>query len=271
MTASTCAGRRPALLQDAQAFGADRRAAEIDQEARRVAHHHGHARLALAQRHHGVGHPWRGVGGADHLDQLHQGHGIEIVHAADALAVLQRARDRGDADRRGVGGKDGLGRDHGFELAEQLLLDLEVLEHGLDDDVAGLEVVELVGDGEIGVGLGKVGIGQPALGDEALQRLEDRGLRLRRTAGRGVEHDRLHATLRRHLRNTAPHRAGSDHAHDQIGAVHIESHLISLCLLLFRHLATLRPIWPLGFTHALAAIGCIQPIQYSEGTLGFAT
>ena len=68
------------------------------------------------------------------------------MHAADAVAMLQRARDRGDADRRGVGGEDAVGRDDGLELAEQLLLDLEILEHRLDDDMAGLEVVELVGD-----------------------------------------------------------------------------------------------------------------------------
>ena len=140
ITASTWLGAGAALLVDAQALGADRRAAEIDQEARRVAHHHRHAGLALAQRHHGVDHPLRGVGGADHLDQLHQRHGIEIVHAADAVAVLQRARDRGDADRRGVGGEDRIGRDHGLELAEQLLLHLEILEHRLDHDVAALEV-----------------------------------------------------------------------------------------------------------------------------------
>src|SRR6266404_2955818 len=39
---------RPALLEDAQALGADRRSAEIDQEARRVADDDGDARLALA-------------------------------------------------------------------------------------------------------------------------------------------------------------------------------------------------------------------------------
>src|SRR5258706_364588 len=83
------ARRGAALLVEAQALGADGGAAEIDQEARRVANHHRNARLALAQRRHGVDHPGGGVGGADHLDELHQGHGIEIVHAADTVAVLQ--------------------------------------------------------------------------------------------------------------------------------------------------------------------------------------
>ena len=79
---------RAALLIDAQALGADGRATEIDQEARRVADDDRHARLALAQCHHGIDRGLRGVGGADDLDQFHQRHGIEIVHAADALAML---------------------------------------------------------------------------------------------------------------------------------------------------------------------------------------
>ena len=162
ITASTWAALGAALLEDAQALGADRRAAEIDQEARRVAHHHRHARLALAQHGHGGDHPLRGLGGADHLDQLHQRHGIEVVHAADAIAVLQRAGDRGDADRRGVRRQDRVGRDHRLELAEQLLLDLEVLEHRLDHDVAALEIGKAVGDDEIGLRPGDVGIAQPA-------------------------------------------------------------------------------------------------------------
>src|SRR6478672_5735499 len=50
--------------------------------------------VPLAVRRHGVDHPLRRVGGADDLDQLHQRHRVEVVHAADAVAVLERARDR---------------------------------------------------------------------------------------------------------------------------------------------------------------------------------
>ena len=222
-------GRRgAAFLVDPQPLGADCRAAEIDQEARRVADDHRHARLALAQRHHGVDHPLRGVGGADDLDQLHQRHGVEIVHAADAVAVLQRPRDRGDADGGRVGRQDGVGRDDGLEFPEQLLLHLEVLEYGFHDDMAALEVLELVGDAEIGVRLGEIGVGQPALGNQTLQGLDDRSPGLCRPTRCGIEHDRLHAALRRHLRNTAAHGTGADHAYGEIGAVDIESHLAVL-------------------------------------------
>jgi hypothetical protein len=65
------------------------------------------------------------------------------------------------------------------------------------------------------------------LATESLQRVEDAGLRLGGTAGRGVEQQRLHATLRRHLRDAAPHRAGADHAHREIGAIDVESHCSS--------------------------------------------
>ena len=79
------------------------------------------------------------------------------------------------------------GADDGLELAEQLLLDLEVLEHRLDDDVAALEVLERLGDAEVRLGLGEIGVGQPALGHQALQHLEDARLRLGRPAGRRVD------------------------------------------------------------------------------------
>ena len=129
--------------------------------------------------------------------------------------------------------------DHGLKLAEQLLLHFEILEHGFHDDVAALEVFELVGDAKVGVGLGDVGIGQPALGDEALQGLEDGGLGLGSAARGSVEHDGLHAaafrrSLGRHLRDAAAHGAGSDHAHDEVGAVHIESHFFSSGVQLLR-------------------------------------
>ena len=216
--------RGPPLLVDAQALGADRGTAEIDQEARRVADHHRHAGLALAERHHRLDHPGGGVGRADHFDQFHQRHGIEVVHAADTVAVLERARDRGDADGRGVRGDDRLGRDHGLEFAEQLLLHLEILEHRLDDDVAALQAPERVGHAEIGVRLREVGLAQAALGDQPLQGLENRGLGLGRAARGGVEHDRLHAALGRDLRDAAPHGAGTDDAHRQVGTIDVESH-----------------------------------------------
>src|SRR6185437_11828684 len=107
-------------------------------------------------------------------------------------------------------------------------LDVEVLEHRLDHDVAALEILEPVGDVQVALGPGDVGVGQPALRHQSLQDLDDAGPCLGRAAGGGVEQDHLDAALpgplRRHLRDPAPHRAGPHDADGEIGAVDVESH-----------------------------------------------
>ena len=74
-----------------------------------------------------------------------------------------------DRDRRRVAGEDRGPRGDGVDVVPQRLLDLEVLEHGLDDDVGVGRATE-VGGGldprERGVALV---LGEPALGDRAVQ------------------------------------------------------------------------------------------------------
>jgi hypothetical protein len=59
------------------------------------------------------------------------------VHADDALGVLGRDGDLGDRQRRGVRREDRVGGDDLVEPAEDLLLEVQVLGHGLDDELAG--------------------------------------------------------------------------------------------------------------------------------------
>ena len=56
----------------------------------------------------------------------------------DAVVAPRAAGDLGDRQRRGVRGEDACAAGRSVELAEQRVLDLEVLEHRLDDEVAGL-------------------------------------------------------------------------------------------------------------------------------------
>ena len=77
------------------------------------------------------------AGAADQLDERHHRHRAEEVHPDEALAASRRDRrgERVDRDRAGVRGEDrGCGRER-VELAPERLLDVDVLEHGLDDEI----------------------------------------------------------------------------------------------------------------------------------------
>ena len=81
----------------------------------------------------------RDGGAADDLHQRHLRDGIEEVHADEAARIGQRQRDLLDHDRGRVGGHDGAGLELGLDALEQRLLDLELLDDGLDDDVGAAD------------------------------------------------------------------------------------------------------------------------------------
>ena len=58
------------------------------------------------------------------------------------LGSLRHRRDLVDVQRAGVGGQHGAGLADGVELGEHVLLDVHALEHGLDDEIDGGQVVE---------------------------------------------------------------------------------------------------------------------------------
>jgi hypothetical protein len=68
-----------------------------------------------------LAHGRRGAQAGDDLDHLHQRHRVEEVVAGEAPRPLQAGGDRGDRQRRGVGGQHGIGADEAFQLGEQLL------------------------------------------------------------------------------------------------------------------------------------------------------
>ena len=82
-----------------------------------------------------------GLGRADDLDERHQRDRVEEVHPDEALRVLEVLAHRGHRECRRVRGEHALVRDHSLELAEHLPLHVELLEDGLDHEVALLEPV----------------------------------------------------------------------------------------------------------------------------------
>ena len=77
----------------------------------------------------------RGVGAGDHLDQRQHRGRVEEVKADHLVGAQGRVAHLGDRERGGVGGEDrAAGRDL-VELAEDRLLDLDLLRHRLDHEV----------------------------------------------------------------------------------------------------------------------------------------
>ncbi|KAG0922786.1 hypothetical protein G6F68_015258 [Rhizopus microsporus] len=58
------------------------------------------------------------------------------MHAHDLGVAAAASGDLGDRQGGGIGGEQRVGRADPVQLAEQFVLDLDILEHRLDDDVA---------------------------------------------------------------------------------------------------------------------------------------
>jgi hypothetical protein len=94
------------------------------------------------------------VRGRDDLEQVHVARRVEEVHAAEATTrgLGQALGDRGDRDAAGVRGEHGVRGRGGGDPGEELLLDVEALDDGLDHEIAGgdgsLEVVLKIADAD---------------------------------------------------------------------------------------------------------------------------
>ena len=95
------------------------------------------------------------LGCDDDLDERHQRRRVEEVKAEDPLAVRRQRRDVGDPEGRRVRREDRVGVGLAVEGPEDVLLEGQVLERGLDHDV-GLR-------GERDEGLGLAEAGEPAV------------------------------------------------------------------------------------------------------------
>src|SRR5918994_1457841 len=84
----------------------------------------------------------------DHLDQPHHRSGIEEVEAADLVGPLGRLAHLGDGKRRRVRRQDRVPGSDLVQLAEDRLLDLHPLRHGLDHEVHVAEAVVIGGPGD---------------------------------------------------------------------------------------------------------------------------
>jgi hypothetical protein len=152
------------------------------------------------------------AGGADHLDERQHGRGVEEVHPDDAFGRLRRLGDLRDRERRGVRREDGRWLDDPVELGEELALDAEVLERGLDHEPARGQLAEVGDQAEACEGGVLLVLSQPAFLDAAGEVVVDRLERPLAELRLDLAADHLDAGLEADLRDPGAHGAEPDNA-----------------------------------------------------------
>ena len=214
-----------ALENDPERLGAETASGMVDDEARRIAANDGMVPHAPRDRGQGIGDPAFGEDAVDDLDDLHQRHRVEEVKAGDAPGQAAFGGNRGDRERRGVGRQHAIVRHDAFQLFEQGALDLEILEHRLDDGMAtrqrGLPAAD-----DLDPVLGVPGLARrhAALLGGAVEHLGDEGERIGGGGLVRVDEHHLDAGGGGGLGDAAPHGAGANHTECQIVPHRIESH-----------------------------------------------
>jgi hypothetical protein len=196
-------GRGEPLVDDAQRLQRERAVAPVDEEPDPVGDLDDTAAHRLRRRAGDGDRVGRGVGARHDLDEAHDRRRVEEVHPDDAVGRARRRADRGHRQRRGVRRQDGPGV--AGELAQQLALELQALGRRLDDEVAGLELLERADRAQ-------------ALACALHRALRPRRLHACDAAFQGVRHrvvqHGLKPRLRGELGDPGPHRPGTDDADD---------------------------------------------------------
>ena len=184
----------------------------VDHKARRVFDGDGGFAQGGGQRvHRGMG----GVAGlqaANDFDQRHQGHGVEKVHANEAVGALRDGGQLRDADGAGVGGHERGGGQHAVELAQDVDFEFEVFGSGFDHELRGREAVVAGGDLDAAQRGGFVGLGDFFFFDEAVEAGGDGGQAFVDGGLADVDHDDLNAAGGAGLGNAVAHGASANDA-----------------------------------------------------------
>jgi hypothetical protein len=185
----------------------------VDDEAWRVlADHRGVARK-VRERNQAIDRLLRGTRAADHLDHLHQRHGVEEVVAGDAFGPVAGRGDRGDGQRRGVADEHGIGGDDRFEQHEQITLDVEPFDDRFDDQIAVGEALQGVDRRDAGYRRGCAVGGHASLFGELAERVAQAVEGGLNGGWLGVEEDGFATGLGIQLDDAASHCTGADDAH----------------------------------------------------------
>ncbi len=193
----------------------------VADEARAVAGYHADLAHALAKFLGSLQHGLAGLGTANDFQQLHDVRGAEEVQAQDLLGTPGDGSDGVDIQRRGVAGENA-GRLHdAVQLAEDVLLQLQVFVNRLDHqiDVFQRLVIDCLAD----AGAARLGL---LLADPALANVVSIGVahhtqRLFEHLGVVVQPQHLHTGVGQAHDDATAHGAGTDDG----GALDIEAGL----------------------------------------------
>ncbi len=157
----------------------------------------------------------------DDLHQRHQGGRVEEMHADDPLGSGDCGCDLGDGERRRVGRQNRIRSDDPFELREERVLGVELLDDRLDDEVTVRQRGKLrVERKSLERRLALVG-GHPLLVDLPLEEVRDPIPSLLAELVGHLATDGLVARFDRQLRDTGTHGAEADDAdRADLGSAH---------------------------------------------------
>ena len=134
------------------------------------------------------------------------------MQADDALGTGGGRGDRVGIEIAGVGGEDGVVADDAVEAPEQAGLDLEIVEHGFDDEIGGGELAGVVGHLEPGDAVVAHGGCEPARLDRLVEDAGDALAALVGGVGRLLDADDPVAGREHRDRDAGAHQAGADDA-----------------------------------------------------------
>ena len=146
----------------------------------------------------------------DDLDHLHPLDGREEVHPDEVLGAHARLGELGDRQARRVGREDAALRDDRLCRLGDGGLDAAVLEDGLDDDVAALEVLVVGARLDAAEDPVDLLLRRPALFELASQALLHLGLAALGGVEIAVEEHHVDADLRRDMGDALPHQPSAD-------------------------------------------------------------
>ena len=202
--------RRHAFHQHLEAFRGEAQHATVGEEAARVVDDD--RRLAdltnVIQR--GGQRHIAGVLADDDFDQHHLLDRREEMDSDEARLILPFLGQRIDRQRRGIGGEDGILAQQRLRLGIGLGLDLAILEHRFDDQIAIADGVVVRRRGDARQQCVAVGVLGAALGDEAV----DHRLRMRLALVGAfliaIDQHHVDAGLGRDVTDAGAHEAGAD-------------------------------------------------------------
>ena len=203
------------FLQQRQRLGVIRSCDPVDDETRRRARMHRRLAPAPTQFEDQLRHARISLGTRHHLDQFHQRHRIEEMHADQTLRVAHAIGQRGDADRRGIGRDDRAFGQQGVELAQQLLLGLEFFDDHLDHQRGILQLGRRTDRHDAAQQRSAISSRHAALAHQHVKCLADLHHCRGRRALAHIGQQDLVSGLRRDLRDASAHDAGTDNAHQR--------------------------------------------------------